>query len=211
MSEAASGSWWRHTRRYLLAFLPHVLLAPVGLVLHTLRHELAHAAMALMLGGSVRQLSFLPDASHAGFVLTEPGPTMTPEQAAWFADLVSLAPYFLDVGLIAAIGLLALTDRDLSWPVATTVFLWGYALSLVDLGLNAVNPTGDLGFTAPWRLPFLLGCSAFLLGAWALGHPIQRRLFGERSVDLVGYIMATVVVCGGVGAMGLLTLAWFRG
>ncbi len=78
--------------RFWALFIPHLIGAPIVLLtVVTFLHELAHAAVALALGGTITEFSFLPSQGHLGHIQWKPAPG-----TGSGADLlVSLAPYLM--------------------------------------------------------------------------------------------------------------------
>jgi hypothetical protein len=189
---AATGRvFWRDTLRALIPFAPQIALAPalffVGV---TFLHEAAHAAVALALGGTVTEFAFLPGPNALGHVRWEPPPGAAP----WVSDAVSVAPYVM-WSLVAA-GTLTLAWRRvrLNRWVAAAIFFWCYFVPLGDIAWNLYGGRGDLAVGGFDGLVVQTIGTVALLAAFALGHLVQERLFGERAVGAVGYVVGAAVI-----------------
>jgi hypothetical protein len=194
--------------RFWALFIPHLVVAPIVLLtVVTFLHELAHAAVALALGGTVTEFSFLPSQGHLGHIQWKPAPGTSSS-----ADLlVSLAPYVMWSICAAATGVVASLSRAgrPHWLLASTIFIWGYVVPVGDIAWNLFSGRGDLTFPG-WVgvMVQALGAAALLV-AYAIGYLVQRRLFGDRSVGLVGYLVSSVVLGLAFGAAALLGLFLF--
>ena len=186
--------------RYLLLFVPHVVVAPLALFLVvTFLHELAHAGCALALGAKVTQFAFLPvKGGPLGQMSWDPPRNAIPH----FADWVALAPYVMWSTCIAAVVVIAALPQRLHRWFAAFLFLWLYTVPLGDIAWNLLSTDGDLAYGFVWQVLALGGCGV----VWAVGHLVQRRLFHEHAVGVVGYVGATVVVGGALGGAALLGL-----
>lgn len=198
--------WLRQTRRFCFYFIPHLIIAPVVLVtVITFLHELGHAAVALGLGGEVYDFAFLPGADNLGHMQWH-GP---PDSPVWFNDLVSGGPYFMWSAFAGCVILIAIPRNVLHWTVASSLFCWGYFVPLADIAYNLYSGTGDLAIGGLEGIALLLVGTVLLVLAYGIGFWVQRRLFGERAVDLVGYVASSVVVGGAFGVAALIGLALF--
>lgn len=189
--------------RFCGYFLPHVLVAPLLLLVGvTFLHELAHAGVALALGGRVNELVFLPDGQAFGHMRWDAPP------GAGFVDhaLVSVAPYLMWSAVAAAVLAFAALPNRLHWLAASTLFLWGYVVPLGDIAGNLFAGAGDLYVPGPDGLLVQGVGAGLLLVAAALGYWLQRRLFGERAVGVGGYLASAVVLAPAFGAAALLGL-----
>jgi hypothetical protein len=199
---ADRGGW--QTLRFCLFFSPHLLAAPVVLVLGvTFMHELAHAAAALAVGGAVTDFALLPGQGYLGHVRWDP-----PPGAGWVEDgLVSLAPYLMWSTMAALVCATAAFPNRLHWMVAASLYLYGYVVPIGDIAWNLyVAGTSDLVVPGPEGLFAQAVGSLLLVGAYVVGFWVQRRLFGDRAVGMLGYLVATVtlgVAFGIVCAVGL--------
>ena len=183
-----------------------MLIAPIAFFLGvTFLHELAHAAVALVLGGRVVEFAFLPGPENLGHVRWEP-PAGAP---FWFGDLVSVAPYVMWSGFAAATLVIALLPNKLHWLLASSIFFWWYVVPLGDIGWNLLSGGGDLAVGGIEGLALRGAALVALLIAFALGHPVQRRLFGDHAVDIPGYLAAAAIVGGASGVAGGIGLAAF--
>jgi len=180
----------------------HLAAAPVAAVtVVTLLHELAHAALVWLQGGTVRELSFLPSGSSYGFVSFDP-----PASGLFFSELVSLAPYAMWFAMATAVALVAWwRSQPTRW--APFLFVWGYAVPLLDVANAAVpyalggsndlsqafGPAEQLGLELVWSaLAVLTGASVLV------AYAIQRRLYGPRSLGAVAFAIVSVTAGGGL-------------
>jgi hypothetical protein len=206
---AATGrAFWRDTARALIPFAPQIALAPalffVGV---TFLHEAAHAVVALALGGTVTEFAFLPGPHALGHVRWEP----PPGAPAWMSDAVRVAPYLMWSTVAAAtIALAGLRLRLNRW-LAAALFFWCYFIPLGDIAWNLYGGQGDLAIGGIDGLIVQAIGTVALLAAFALGHGVQRRLFGERAVDVRGYLAGTVVLGAASAVAAGLGLAVFSG
>jgi hypothetical protein len=193
--------------RFWALFVPHLIVAPIVLLtVVTFLHEVAHAAVALALGGTVTEFSFLPSQGHLGHVQWNPAPGSSSDGRV----LVSLAPYVMWSTFAVGASLVAWLSRGLHRALASTIFVWGYVVPLSDIAWNLSSGSGDLAFPG-WEGALLHGVGAVCLAvAYALGYPLQRRLFGERSVGVVGYVVSSVVIGLAFGAAAMIGLWLFQ-
>jgi hypothetical protein len=202
VEEVASGprAWWRA----LVLFLPQVALAPVLFFVGvTLLHEAAHAVVALALGGTVTEFAFLPSGGNLGHVRWVP----PPGAPGFYGDLVTVAPYVMWSLFAASAALLAVRRARLGPWLGAAVFFWCYFVPLGDIAWNLYGTHGDLAIGGAEGLVMQTVGTVALLGAYTLGHPIQRRLFGDRSVGALGYVACSIAVgaaSGAAAALGLL-------
>jgi hypothetical protein len=206
----AGGGWIPEVARALLPFTPQLALAPllffVGV---TFLHEAAHALAAIALGGRVTEFAFLPGPDALGHVRWEP----PPHAPAWFDDLVRVAPYLMWSAVAAVTILLAWRRVRVGRWAAAAVFFWGYFIPIGDIGWNLYGGRGDLAIGGLDGLVLQAIGTAALLGAFAAGYPVQRRLFHERAVGPGGYV-ACALALGAASAVaagiGLLAFSGLR-
>lgn len=194
------------TLRFCAMHAPQVLVAPLLLVLYgTFAHELAHAAAALVQGGTVTSFSFLPSSDALGMTSYEP-----PAAGPFSHELVALAPYLLWGASAGAIALVAaLPGNRMSPALSTTIYTWGYAMPIGDIALNLYAGHGDLAVPGVEGL-LVVAVGTGLLGcAYALGFVVQRGLYRERAVSAGGYLVSTAILGVAMGAAGLCSLALF--
>jgi predicted membrane protein len=188
--------------------LPHLALAPVlFFTLVTFLHELAHAVAAVLVGGRVTELSFLPGAGHLGYMRWEPPPAVS----ALDSGFVSVAPYLMWSALALLVAGLAFLRRRWHWIPASTLFVWGYAVPVGDIAFNLYAGHGDLAVGGTDGLLLQGAGTLVLAAAYLLSYPVQRRLFGERALRFGGYLLSTVVLGAGFGVAALAGLALFGG
>lgn len=188
--------------RFSGTFVPHLLFAPVVLVLGTtFLHELAHAAMALTLGHVVSDFTFLPSAADFGHMRWEPrvGGVANPIDGV----LVSLAPYLMWSAFAALTLAVASLENRVHWLVGSSLFLYGYAIPIGDIAWNLSSGTGDLAAPGPEGLLVTAVGLALVALAWIVGWFVQWRLFGERRVTFGSYVAATVVLGVAFGSAGV--------
>jgi len=187
--------------RFFRGHLGHVLLSPLlGLTLVTVLHEAAHALVAAVQGGRVVEFSFLPGGGNYGHVRYE--------GAVAFPELVSLAPYLMWGALASGTALVARVRPRLPFWAASSLYVWAFAVPLLDIGNAAVSWLGGGGandlaqaFGRPVALDGL-GVLALTAASIVAGYFVQRRLYGERALSLRGYAVtgavAAVAVVGGL-------------
>jgi hypothetical protein len=193
--------------RFWALFIPHLIVAPIALLTAvTFLHELAHAAAILALGGTVTQFSFLPSQGHLGHVQWQAPPGTTSSAHL----LVSLAPYLMWSACAVGTIVVAWFSRGLHWLLASTIFVWGYVVPLADIAWNLFSGRGDLSVPG-WEGVLVQALGAAGLGlAYALGYFVQRRLFADRSVGVVGYVVSSVGIGLAFAAAALIGLWLFR-
>jgi hypothetical protein len=87
----------------------------------------------------------------------------------------------------------------LHWSVASTLFVWGYAVPIGDIAGNLSAPTGDLAAPGVEGVIVTLAGGSAVLIAWALGFLVQRRLFPDAKLGPFGYLATTIVMGGAWG------------
>ncbi|MCO4745168.1 MAG: hypothetical protein KC912_10290 [Proteobacteria bacterium] len=184
----------RELTRWSWLHAAHLLLAPfLGLTVITFLHELAHSGAALAMGAHVIGFHFLPTSAHLGVMRYR-----VPAEVRLFSPAaVSLAPYLMWFASAAAVGLISILPNQRLHPAfASTLFFWGYCVPVGDVLANLGR--GDL-----WR-PGLEGLALTLTGAvaisaaWIAAFPVQRRLYGERSLSIASFTAASAVLLSGV-------------
>lgn len=188
----------RESGRFLRGHLAHVVLSPLfGLTLVTVLHEAAHALLVLAQGGRVLEFSFLPGGGSYGHVRYA--------GAVPFPALVSLAPYLMWGTLAVGTMALAWARPRLPFWITSSLFVWAFAVPLLDIGNAAVGwlaggRANDLAhaFGRPTALD-ALGVAFLAIAAIAAGYFVQRRLYRERALGCAGYALT-----GAVAGVGLL-------
>ncbi len=187
----------RELARALIPFAPQLALAPllffVGV---TFLHEAAHAVAAIALGGTVTEFSFLPGPQHLGHVRWQPPPNAPP----WMGDLVSVAPYVMWSLLAAATILFARLRLRVNRWLAAAIFFWCYFIPIGDIAWNLYGGRGDLAIGGLDGMALQAIGTALLIAAFVGGHGVQRRLFGDRAVDVRGYL-ACALALGAASAL----------
>ncbi len=174
---------------------PHVLLAPALCFGVTFLHEMAHVGAALSLGGVVTDFSWLPGPANLGHMQWEaPGGADAFDHA-----LVSVAPYLMWSVFALAVMLLSFVPNRFHWSVASTLFVWGYAVPIGDIAGNLSAGRGDLAAPGLEGLLVTAAGSVAVLIAWGLGWLVQRRLFPDAKLGALGYLATTVVMGGAWG------------
>jgi hypothetical protein len=197
-------------RAAVVPFAPQVAIAPllffVGV---TFLHEAAHAVAAVALGGRVIEFAFLPRPQNLGHMRWE----APPHAPAWMGAAVSVAPYLMWSALAAATVLLAWWRPSLNRWLAAAIFYWCYVVPLGDIAWNLYGGRGDLAVGGVDGLILQIVGTVALLAAFALGHGVQRRLFGARAVDLRGYLTCALLVGAAsalAGGLGILLFGALR-
>lgn len=125
-----------------------------------------------------------------------------PPGAQYSSGAISLAPY---VGwVVLCFSAVALALRPRPWPfwIASTIFMWLFAVPLADIA-NAALPyalrgaTNDLWHAfGPARPATALAMAAFGAFMVCTGFPLQKRLYRGRalSVSAYGILSACAVV-----------------
>jgi hypothetical protein len=188
---APGRAWLRKIGRALLPFAPQIAVAPVLFFVGvTFLHESAHAAMAIALGGTIKEFAFLPGPDALGHVRWEPPPHAPP----WLGDLVSVAPYLMWSLVAAAVILLAFRRVRVGPWLGAAIFFWGYFVPIGDIAWNLYGGRGDLAVGGFDGIAVQLIGTMALAAAFVLGYFVQRRLFGERAVGVRGYLACTFVI-----------------
>jgi hypothetical protein len=207
-SVPAAGGLVAQVGRMLKLFAPQIAAAPVLFFVGvTFLHESAHAAMAIALGGTIKEFAFLPGADALGHVRWEP----PLHAAAWMSDAVSVAPYLMWSMFAAAVILLALRRVRLNRWLAAAIFFWCYFVPIGDIAWNLYGGRGDLavgGFDGV--VLHTIGTIA-IVGAYGLGYFVQRRLFAERAVGIAGYVASSFAIGAGAAVAGVIGLLAFTG
>ena len=161
---------------------------------------------AIALGGTVTEFSFLPGPQHLGHVRWQAPPNAPP----WMGDLVSVAPYVMWSLLAAATIVFArLRPRVNRW-LAAAIFFWCYFIPIGDIAWNLYGGRGDLAVGGIDGLALQAIGTVAVIGAVIGGHGVQRRLFGERAVDVRGYLACAVVLGAASAAAAGIGLLAFR-
>jgi hypothetical protein len=164
---------WRHKW--------HALLVPFAAVtLITLGHELGHAAMVWLQGGTVLELSIIPAPGELGHIAYRLPP-------GGDRALVAFGPvlcWSALAGLTAAFGMLA---GRLWGPLARTLFVWGYCVPLADIAWSAgpwlLGEDNDLLYALGRPDPlWLIAWGSCFAAALVVGFALQRRLYGPDAL-----------------------------
>ena len=190
---------------------PHVLLSPLlGFTWVTFLHEGAHAAAAVLQGGTVTELSIVPQPGSFGHMQYHFPPGAFASHA-----LVSLAPYLMWAALAGLTSGVALFRPRLPHWLASTAYLWAFVVPLLDIA----NAAAGYLFGGPGDLKSALGppdllWAVALVGAafvaFVVGFEVQRRLYRDRAVSLAAYVL--LAGCGaGLVAVALWAIGPFEG
>lgn len=188
----------REALRFVWNHRLHALLCVPMLVGVTIVHELAHAAAVLLQGGSITRISVWPSGGRWGSIYW-----LHPKMGLAHSDWVSLAPYLLWLTLAAGAACVAVVPRRKPFWLASTVFVWFYAVPVLDIA-NAVatytaSANGDLseifGESLTQRVLVAVVSGTVLCAA---GYPVQRGLYGKQALGLGAY---TLLVALAVAAM----------
>lgn len=178
--------------RFWAYLVPQVLVAPVMAFAVTFFHELAHVAAALAVGGEVTEFSWLPSASNLGHMRWVP-----PAGAGDFDYvLVSVAPYLMWAAAAGTALVVAWLPNRLHWSLASTLFVWLYAVPIGDIAGNLLATEGDLSAPGLEGVVVTTAGGVAVLIAWGLGWLVQRRLFRDCPIGPVAYAVTTVVMGG---------------
>jgi hypothetical protein len=188
---------WSALKPVLVPFVPQIALAPALFFIGvTFLHEAAHAVVAVALGGTVTEFAFLPGPQALGHVRWQP----PPNAPAWMGEAVSVAPYVMWSAVAGGTLLLAGLRIPIHRWIAAGIFYWCYFVPLGDIAWNLYGGRGDLAVGgADGLLVQAIGTVA-LLGAFALGYGVQRRLFRQYAVGVGGYVVCTLAI-GGASAL----------
>lgn len=164
---------WRHKW--------HALLFPFAAVsLVTLGHELGHAAMVWLQGGTVLELSIVPTGAEFGHIRYE-----LPRGGD--GALVAFGPVLCWTGLAGLTAFFGLAAGRLWGPIARTLFVWGYCVPIADIAWSA----------GPWLLgadndlrhalgrpddTWLISWGLCFAAALVVGFLLQRRLYGPDAL-----------------------------
>jgi hypothetical protein len=194
--------------RMLLLFAPQLAIAPVlFFVAVTFLHESAHAVMAIALGGKIKEFAFLPGAGALGHVRWEPPPHAAP----WMGDAVSVAPYLMWSMFAAAVILLAFRRVRLNRWLAAAIFFWSYFIPIGDIAWNLYGGRGDLAVGGFDGLVLQAIGTLAIAAAYVLGFFVQRRLFAERAVGVLGYLSSSFAIGAASAVAGVIGLLAFTG
>jgi hypothetical protein len=181
--------------RFWLYLTPHVIVAPILCFAVTFFHELAHAAAVLSIGGVVTELSWLPGATNLGHTRWDPPQGVTDLDYAF----VSVAPYLMWSMCAGLVIVASWIPNRFHWSVASTLFVWLYAVPIGDIAGNLMSSHGDLSAPGLEGLVVTAAGSVAVLVAWALGFVVQRRLFPDARLGPVAYATTTFVMGGAWG------------
>lgn len=153
------------------------LVIGASLWLTVIRHELLHVLGALITGGTVTRIAWLPAAGTVGAV--EITPPLTAGPAAFYLPL--MLPYIGDFALIG-LGLLAVGRLDMSTPARRAAAQHAVEFAGLDVVVNCaaafLGPNDwdiILGGWGAWRLPFLAALIVACVWAVAVERCSLRR------------------------------------
>ncbi|HEY1051751.1 MAG TPA: hypothetical protein VGE39_18395 [Prosthecobacter sp.] len=189
--------------REVLCFLrrhwPHLLLAVPGALLVTVLHEAAHAAVAMLQGGTLLEFVWLPGGGHWGYVSYD-----FPAGVPYSSFVISIAPYVLWLGFAALAMLLSLRRRKYAYWQASILYLWLFVVPLADIA-NAAFPYlrgqhndfhSAFGPPSVYDEP-LVGLACVM--AITIGYWLQRRLYREEGLGLAAYLVLSTVMVVMIG------------
>ncbi len=173
----------------------HILISPVAFFLYTVVHECAHAFAAAAQGATITEFSVIPNGESLGYMNYQ-----FSEGSYGDRDLVSIAPYVLWSLCMIGVVLLSTRKRGYSFPLASTLFLWGFLGAWGDIalaGMSWVNAgRGDWGHVLGESTPIdALAMSLAWVCVLALGYLVQRRLYRSAALSKASY--AIMVFAGG--------------
>ncbi len=151
----------------------HLLIAPgMALTWVTFLHEAAHSAAAWGQGGTITEFSILPGGGNYGHMAYS-----FPAGALYSPTLISLAPYLMWGTMAAFVAGLALLRRKMGvGPLASTLFVWGFAVPLLDIGNAAMGHLAGHGDLAralgPPDLLWGAGWTIIALASFLAGYPV---------------------------------------
>lgn len=165
----------------------HVLISPVVFLCFTVVHECAHVLAAAAQGATITDFSVLPSGENLGYMNYE-----FPEGSYGSREAVSIAPYALWSVCMFAVLLLSLRRQGLSFPLASTLFLWGFIGAAGDIALAGISwleaGRGDwshvLGASTDMDA---LAMAAASLMVVVLGYWVQKRLYRDGALRKASY------------------------
>ncbi len=200
-STGAEVSVW--LRRHWL----HIAISPLTFLLYTVAHECAHVVVAWLQGATITDVSVLPSEGslgHMNYVFSEGSDGST--------ELVSIAPYLLWSGCMSVVFLLSLRRSGYSFPLASSLFLWGFLGAWGDIAMAGMS-WSEAG-RGDWA--HVLGSSsgaldsALMAFAWlvviVVGYGVQARLYKRGALSKASY--AFLVLAGSfLWGLGTVVLA----
>lgn len=179
----------------------HALLCLPALVGVTVLHEAAHALAVVLLGGEVTYVSFWPTRERWGHVSWHEPPAGM--HLRW---LVTLAPYLMWLTLAGAAAVFAALSRPKPLWLASTVFVWCFALPVLDVALAictyGLYRSGDLldlfGPSTAARITITV-IGAVLFGT--SGYVVQRKLYGDCALGPMAYAMLALASAAALMAL----------
>lgn len=176
----------------------HLLVSPLVFLLFTVVHECAHVFAAAAQGATITDFSVLPTGQSLGYMNYQ-----FPEGSNASHEAVSVAPYALWSMCMVAVLLLSLRRSGFSFPLASSLFLWGFIGAWGDIAIAGFSwldaGRGDwsrvLGESTEMDV-FVLGAACVVVGG--LGYWVQRRLYRDGALSLVSYGILV-----GVGSLGI--------
>ncbi len=177
----------------------HLLISPMVFLLFTVIHECAHVLAASAQGATITDFSVLPSGENLGHMNYH-----FPEGSYASHEAVSIAPYALWSTCMFAVLLLSLRRSAFSFPLASSLFLWGFLGAWGDIALAGISwldaGGGDwshvLGKSTEMDL-LAMGAAWVIVGG--IGYWVQTRLYGDGALSKASY---GVVV--GAGSFALL-------
>lgn len=184
----------------------HALLLPLAAIGITALHESAHALAAILQGGQILELVVWPGDAEWGHVEYR-----FPPGVLYSSFAISLAPYVMWAGLMALVALASLRGRPWPFWVASTMFVWGFAVAFGDIAYawlgwlrGAPNDLGRaFGAAGPEMAAAL---AAVALAVAVLGYFVQRRLYGAGALSPIACGVVTALT--GAALAAVTAFAW---
>lgn len=206
----------REIGRFLGRFWWVGLLTVPFLLVITIVHETAHAAVAMAQGATIEEFVWLPSGDLWGYVSYT-----FPAGAEWSSSAISLAPYGL--WLILSLATLVYSRRFRTIErarrgVGALIFTWFFVLPIGDIA-NAAMPYLLVSKENDWFSAFgppswepLLLTIAVLAAAGVAGHRAQRNLLGDAALSVKAYaVLGTIFLVGIAASAGSVFQGLFGG
>lgn len=204
---ASSGVSGRRMGRFLLGHLGYALFAPALMIVGTVVHEAAHAAVGLALGGRVLELHVWPELGPHGFRF---GHVLYDRHFGELQWLVTMAPALAWTAIaLASIFWIGRVSRP---RIAKTCLLFCFLLPLADIsmqlaGLYCNSPASDYyKVLAEWKTATGVAAVLYFGGfAYAGWRWIFRAIFGD-ALSAIEYTLGLLAIL----ALPWLPLAYLR-
>lgn len=165
----------------------HLLLSPLIFLLFTVVHELAHVLAASAQGAKIIDFSVLPTSENLGHMSY-----VFPEGSSGSYEAVSIAPYPSWILCISVVLLLCLRRSSFSFPIASSLFLWGFIGAWGDIALAGVSwlesGRGDWSHVVGQSDEIdVLAMALTWVIVLAIGYWVQTRLYREDALTKASY------------------------